>query len=65
LYRYNKEYSTSDTAVHDDFERSGPVGYFRRPINARGHISAIANSSPIRVPTPRCSSPVGGCTYAS
>ena len=54
----NKEYSTSDTAVHDDFERSGPVGYFRsRTLNSRGNIGVNLSSSPVRVPNPRCSSP--------
>lgn len=45
----NKEYSTSDTAVHTDIERSGPVGYdgLRRS-SASNH----ASSSPIQISAP-------------
>jgi len=42
----NKEYSTSDTATYDDFERAGPIGYLRRN-------SATRVASPIRMPDPR------------
>ena len=42
----NKEYSTSDTATYDDFERAGPIGYLRRNSTTRV-------ASPIRMPDPR------------